>query len=61
MEARRGAVVKLGQWNIGADLAAQTAGSPHGPLRLAHPPALQCAFPIASFEALGIPRLFEAL
>ncbi len=47
--------------NIGTALAAQTAGSPHGPWRLAHSPALQCAFPIAYFDSLGIPRLFEVL
>jgi len=60
---KRGKVrfAKLRQRNIGTDLAAQTAGSPHGPWRLAHSPALQCAFPIAYFDSLGIPRLFEVL
>jgi RNA-directed DNA polymerase len=60
---KRGKVrfAKLRQRNIGTDLAAQTAGSSHGPWRLAHSPALQCAFPIAYFDSLGIPRLFEVL
>jgi RNA-directed DNA polymerase len=60
---KRGKVrfAKLRQRNIGTDLAAQTAGSPHGPWRLANSPALQYAFPIAYFDALGVPRLSEAL
>jgi RNA-directed DNA polymerase len=44
---------------VGRDLAAQTAGSPHGPWRLAHSPALQYALPIAYFDSLGLPRLFD--
>ena len=39
------------------DLAAQTAGSPHGPWRLAKSPALHIALPTAYFAALGLPRL----
>ena len=50
---------RLRQRNIGPDLAAQTAGSPHGPWRLANSPALHSAFPIAYFTALGLPRLLE--
>jgi RNA-directed DNA polymerase len=42
---------------VGKDLAAQTAGSAHGPWRLAHSPALQFALPNAYFDSLGIPRL----
>jgi RNA-directed DNA polymerase len=38
-------------------LAAQTAGSPHGPWRLAKSPALHIALPTAYFAALGLPRL----
>ncbi len=53
--------VRLRQRNIGHDLAAQTAGSPHGPWRLAHSPALQSALPIAYFDVLGLPRLLNAL
>jgi len=44
---------------VGRDLAAQTAGSPHGPWRLARSPALQYALPIAYFDSLGLPRLFD--
>jgi len=50
-----------GNLGIGKDLSAQTAGSPHGPWRLAHSPALQCALPIAYFDALSLPRLFDGL
>ena len=39
------------------DLAAQTAGSSHGPWRLAASPALHLALPTAYFAALGLPRL----
>jgi RNA-directed DNA polymerase len=53
--------VKLRQRNIGTDLAAQTAGSSHGPWRMANSPALSCAFPIAYFDALGLPRLLDVL
>src|SRR5246127_1879958 len=52
---------KLRQLGIGKDLSAQTAGSPHGPWRLANSPALQCALPIAYFDALSLPRLFDGL
>jgi RNA-directed DNA polymerase len=53
--------IKLRQRNIGHALAAQTAGSPHGPWRLANSPALQSALPIAYFDALGLPRLLDVL
>ena len=39
-------------------LAAKTAGSPHGPWRIANSPAMGIAFPIAYFDLLGLPRLF---
>jgi RNA-directed DNA polymerase len=39
-------------------LAAQTAGSAHGPWRLAKSPALHIALPTAYFAALGLPRLY---
>lgn len=42
---------------IGRDLAAQTAGSPHGPWRLGRSPALNYALPNSYFDSLGIPRL----
>ena len=42
---------------VNANLAAQTAGSDHGPWRLADSPALSIALPNAYFDSLGIPRL----
>ncbi|MGC2475269.1 MAG: group II intron reverse transcriptase/maturase [Candidatus Sulfotelmatobacter sp.] len=50
----------LRQRNISTDLAAETAGSARGPWRLADSPALHAAFPIAYFDALGLPRLVDA-
>jgi RNA-directed DNA polymerase len=38
-------------------LAAQTAGSTHGPWRISRSPALSYALPNAFFDALGLPRL----
>src|ERR1700757_2860061 len=60
---KRGKVryVRLRQRNIGHDLAAQTAGSPHGPWRIANSPALQCALPLAYFDSCGLPRLLDVL
>jgi RNA-directed DNA polymerase len=52
---------KLRQRNIGVALAAQAAGSVHGPWRVAGSPALQAAFPVAYFDALGLPRLVDVL
>jgi RNA-directed DNA polymerase len=43
--------------NVGKDLAAQTAGSAHGPWRISRTPALQMAFPDKYFASLGIPTL----
>jgi RNA-directed DNA polymerase len=45
---------ELRRCGVGRDLAAQTAGSPHGPWRLANSPALTIAMPIAFFSALGL-------
>ena len=42
---------------IGVDLAAQTAGSAHGPWRLSNSPALAHALPNAFFDSLGFPSL----
>ena len=42
---------------VGKDLAAQTAGSVHGPWRISRSPALSYAFPSAYFTALGLPSL----
>jgi RNA-directed DNA polymerase len=50
---------KLRQLGVGKVLAAQTAGSPHGPWRLANSPALSSALPLAYFDSLGLPRLFD--
>jgi RNA-directed DNA polymerase len=44
---------------VGKDLAAQTAGSPHGPWRLARSPALSIALPNAYFATLGLPSLVD--
>src|SRR5215472_4180732 len=51
---------ELRKRGVGKDLAAQTAGSAHGPWRLANSPALQIALPNAYFDSLGIPRLTVA-
>jgi RNA-directed DNA polymerase len=45
---------ELRRCGVGRDLAAQTAGSPHGPWRLANSPALTFAMPIAFFRSLGL-------
>jgi RNA-directed DNA polymerase len=56
---KRGSVrfAELRHRGVSKDLAAQTAGSAHGPWRLANSPALSIALPIAYFDSLGIPRL----
>jgi RNA-directed DNA polymerase len=46
--------------NVGKDLAAQTAGSPHGPWRISRSPALSFAFPTAYWNSLGLPSLWSA-
>jgi RNA-directed DNA polymerase len=48
---------ELPKRGVGRELAAQTAGSAHGPWRLANSPALGYALPNAYFDSLGIPRL----
>ena len=48
---------ELHRRGVDRDLAAQTAGSVHGPWRLSHSPALHMALPIAYFDSLGLPRL----
>ncbi len=47
----------LRRHGVGKDLAAQTAGSAHGPWRLSNSPALTKALPNAFFGALGLPSL----
>jgi len=56
---RRGSVrfAELRSRDVGKDLAAKTAGSAHGPWRLADSLALHVALPNAYFDSLGIPRL----
>jgi RNA-directed DNA polymerase len=56
---KRGTVrfAELRKRGVGKDLAAQTAGSAHGPWRLAESPGLHFALPNAYFDSLGIPRL----
>jgi RNA-directed DNA polymerase len=57
---KRGRVrfAKLHQRGVSRDLAAQTAGSSHGPWRIANSPAMKYAFPNAYFDLLGVPRLY---
>jgi RNA-directed DNA polymerase len=59
---RRGSTryAQLRRLGLGKDLAAQTAGSPHGPWRLANSPALTIALPLSYFDLLGLPRLFDS-
>jgi RNA-directed DNA polymerase len=56
---KRGRVrfAELRKRGVGKDLSAQTAGSGHGPWRLANSPALAIALPNAYFDSPGIPRL----
>jgi RNA-directed DNA polymerase len=56
---KRGSVrfAELRKRGVGKDLAAKTAGSAHGPWRLANSPALAFALPNAYFDSLGILRL----
>jgi RNA-directed DNA polymerase len=48
---------KLRRRGVGRDLAATTAGSPHGPWRLSNSPALSFALPNAFFASLGLATL----
>jgi RNA-directed DNA polymerase len=59
---KRGTVrfAELRRRGVGRDLAAQTAGSPHGPWRLANSPALTIALSNAVFTALGLASLAPA-
>jgi RNA-directed DNA polymerase len=56
---KRGSVrfAELRKRGVDKELAAKTAGSAHGPWRLANSPALSFALPNAYFDSLGIPRL----
>jgi RNA-directed DNA polymerase len=57
---RRGKVrfAKLCALGVNKNLAAKTAGSAHGPWRIANSRALSYAFPNAYFDKQGVPRLF---
>ena len=59
---KRGPVrfAELRKRGVGKDLAAKTAGSAHGPWRLANSPALAIALPNAYFDSLELPRLTVA-
>src|SRR5271168_4049645 len=48
---------ELSARKVGRDLAAQTAGSPHGPWRISRSPALSIALPNAYWTSLGVPTL----
>jgi RNA-directed DNA polymerase len=48
---------ELSKRGVGKDLAAQTAGSAHGPWRLSNSPALAIALPNAYFASLGLTPL----
>jgi RNA-directed DNA polymerase len=50
---------ELRRRGVGRDLAAKTAGSPHGPWRLSNSPALSIAMPNAYFGLLGLPFTAE--
>ena len=50
----RARFAELRRRGVGRDLAAQTAGSPHGPWRLANSPALNIALPTRSLRSLGL-------
>lgn len=53
----RNRFAQLRKRGVGKDLAAQTAGSPHGPWRLSRSPALSIALPNAILDSFGLPRL----
>jgi RNA-directed DNA polymerase len=48
---------ELRRLGVGRDLAAQSAGSAHGPWRLSRSPALSFALPNTYFISLGLPSL----
>lgn len=50
---------KLRQLGVGKDLAAQTAGSAHGPWRISRSPALSYALPNTYFSTLGLAQLID--
>ncbi len=61
MEVRPATVPAVTPTRVDKDLAASTAGSPHGPWRVANSLALSIALPLAYFDSLGLPQLFDGL
>jgi RNA-directed DNA polymerase len=55
----RARFAELRRCGVGRDLAAQTAGSPHGPWRLSNSPALSLSLPNAYFRSLGLTSIAE--
>src|SRR5450432_3480777 len=55
----RARFAELRRRGVGRDLAAQTAGSPHGPWRLSNSPALSLSLPNAYFRLLGLTSIAE--
>jgi RNA-directed DNA polymerase len=55
----RARFAELRRRGVGRDLAAQTAGSPHGPWRLSNSPALSLSLPNAYFRSLGLTSIAE--
>ena len=55
----RARFAELRRRGVGRDLAAQTAGSPHGPWRLSNSPALSLSLPNAHFRSLGLTSVAE--
>jgi RNA-directed DNA polymerase len=53
----RNRYAELRRRGVGRDLAAQSAGSPHGPWRLSNSPAHTIALPNAFLASLGLPSL----
>ncbi|MFL5021837.1 MAG: group II intron reverse transcriptase/maturase, partial [Microvirga sp.] len=49
---------ELRRHSIETNLAAQTAGSPHGVWRISRSPALSMAFPNAYFRGLGLASVY---
>src|SRR5258708_25138911 len=57
MEARKHPLAELRRRAVAMDLAASTAGSPHGPCRLSNSPALAIALPNALLGSIGLASL----
>jgi RNA-directed DNA polymerase len=52
---------ELRKRGVSKSLAAQTAGSAHGPWRISRSPALNIALPNSLFDSMGLPRLTATL